>query len=89
MMLPRVIGYGDREDARMTTEDLARILEVADTLSTEAHHRLMRQAGSAHECPADGCVLSAEEHHRLAYGLLSENRELKRELERLYNNREN
>jgi hypothetical protein len=61
--------------------DLARILRAADTLSTEAHHRLMRMVGSAHPCPAEGgCVLSAEEHHRIAYGLLADNRDLRRRL---------
>lgn len=34
-----------------------------------------------HPCPIEPCRLSAEEHHRLAFGMIAENRELKRRLE--------
>jgi hypothetical protein len=64
--------------------EVLRLMDAADTLSQPAHHRLMVMAGSAHPCPAEGgCVLSAEEHHRLAYGLLADNRELRRRLDAL------
>ena len=33
-----------------------------------------------HPCPVKGCRLSAEEHHRLAYGMIAENRDMKRRL---------
>lgn len=54
--------------------------EAAGQLSEAAHHRLMMAAGSAHPCEVGDCRLSQEEHHRLAYGYLSENRSLKREI---------
>lgn len=58
--------------------------EAAALLSDGAHHKVMRMAGTANPCPAEGgCALSAEEHHRLAYGILNENKELKRRVEAL------
>lgn len=63
-----------------------RMTEAAALLSTEAHHRVMRMAGSGHPCPVEGgCNLSAEEHHRLAYGVLAENKDLRRRVAALEN----
>lgn len=40
-----------------------------------------------HECPVKECRLSAEEHHRLAFGMIAENRALKRRVEELEHGR--
>lgn len=34
-----------------------------------------------HPCPVDECRLSAEEHHRLAFGMISELKALRRRVE--------
>lgn len=39
-------------------------------------------------CPVKGCRLSSEEHHRLAFGLIAENRSLKRRVAELENGAE-
>jgi hypothetical protein len=69
----------------MSETDLRRILAAADTLSESAHHRLAVAEGSTVPCPFPDCVLSAAEHHRLAYGLLADNRDLTRRLRVLEN----
>jgi hypothetical protein len=65
----------------MDHADIERILGMAETLSTSAAHRLAMGSDSTEACPYPGCVLSAAEHHRLAYGILAENKDLKRRLE--------
>lgn len=65
-------------------QDLERIMGMAEQLSDTAAYKLARAAGSVHPCPFEGgCVLSAEEHHRLAYGIMAENKELRRRVEAL------
>lgn len=43
-------------------------------------YRAVYQSNEVHPCEVPGCRLSQEEHHRLAYGIMNENRELKRKL---------
>jgi hypothetical protein len=57
-----------------------RMADAAAKLSDKAHYQTMRSVGSVHPCPVEECVLSVEEHHRLAYGLIAENRELRRQV---------
>jgi hypothetical protein len=52
------------------------VMQMSDP---QRHAALMRLTfKDRHPCPVDDCRLSAEEHHRLAYGLLSELRSLRR-----------
>lgn len=67
------------EDGQNSVRD--RMTRVAATLSNDAAYKVARMAGSVHPCEVEGCNLSQEEHHRLAYGILAENRELRRRIE--------
>ena len=62
-----------------------RMDEAASRLSDAAAYQIARMAGSVHECEVEGCRITQEEHHRLAYGIMAENRELKRRLQALEN----
>lgn len=62
-----------------------RMAEAASRLSDAAAYKVMRMAGSSHPCPLEDCNLSVEEHHRLMYGVLAENKELKRRVTELEN----
>ncbi len=61
----------------------ARMAAAASMLSDNAAYRVMRMLSTEerHPCPAETCTLNAEEHHLLAYGILAENRELKRRIQ--------
>lgn len=61
----------------------ARMSQAAARLSSSAAHKVATMAGSAHPCQVAECNLSQEEHHRLAYGILAENADLKRRIEAL------
>lgn len=74
----------DTESERwQRTEELGRILDAAEELSSAAAYKLARAAGSVHPCELEGCSLSQEEHHRLAYGILNENRALRKRIAEL------
>ena len=62
-----------------------RMNEAASRLSDTAAYQIARMAGSVHECEVEGCRITQEEHHRLAFGIMAENRELKRRLQALEN----
>lgn len=86
-LLAQDVPVTERAVEALVTAALGALDDAALMLSSEAHHRIMRMAGSAHDCPVDGCCLSAEEHHRIAYGILAENIELKRRVTALENGR--
>lgn len=69
-----------RKQREQDLADLERILDAAEELSSAAAYKLARAAGSNHPCQVGGCALSQEEHHRLAYGFMNENRELRRQV---------
>lgn len=52
-------------------------------LATDEEYAKVRNAGSVHPCEVEGCVLSQEEHHRLIYGVMAENRDLKQRIKML------
>ena len=60
--------------------------EMADPERYEALRVLTWE--QRHPCPVADCRLSAEEHHRLAFGMISELRALRRRVEDLENGRE-
>lgn len=81
-------AFNDAYDAGRVTGHFEGVAEVenrmataAARLSDPAAYKVARMAGSVHPCEVDDCNLSQEEHHRLAYGLLAEIRELKRRIQ--------
>lgn len=78
----------------------ALMAEATALYSTGAHYRAMQLIATEdrHPCPAEfvddrlpggkGCRLTAESHHLLAYGVMGENKELKRRLKELENGKE-
>ncbi len=74
------------ETEQYTEEDIRRFLDAATRLSDVAEYRLAYAAGSVNPCPFEGgCNLSAEEHHRLAYGILAVNKAQSRRIQELEN----
>lgn len=72
-----------RKQREQDLADLERILDTAEELSSVAAYKLARAEGSVHPCQVGGCPLSQEEHHRLAYGFMNENRTLRRRITEL------
>lgn len=81
-------AHGFKEGYEAGRTAVERLYEdAAASLSDAARYKVLRMAGSAHPCEVGDCRLSQEEHHRLAYGILAENRELKRRIQDLENGR--
>lgn len=80
----------DRDMAPPDPSDLSRYTEAAAQMADPARYAELRALtfDQRHECPVTDCRLSAEEHHRLAFGMISENRALKRRVEELEHGRE-
>ncbi len=54
---------------------------IAQMKDPEHHALLMAKTfAERHPCPVDDCRLSAEEHHRLSFGVLSELAYLRRKV---------
>lgn len=63
-------------------EDLAmwrRMVPAAEQMADPEHYKRVYADHPGQPCPVDGCRLTSQEHHRLAFGLLSELRELRKE----------
>lgn len=61
-------------------DDLTRYDETVAQMADPERYKALRALTfeERHECPVDGCRLSAEEHHRLAFGMIAELAELRR-----------
>lgn len=54
-------------------DDTKALMQMADP----DQYRAVYESTERHPCPVPDCRLSAEEHHRLSFGLIHENRRLK------------
>jgi hypothetical protein len=78
-LLRRTSDY-DRGHADGVASVEARMAEAASSLSDRAKYQIARSLETRTPCTVDDCRLSMEEHHRLAYGIIAENRELRRQV---------
>lgn len=53
-------------------------IKVPEQLADADAYREVYNTTERHPCPVKDCRLSAEEHHRIAYGLVQENASLRR-----------
>jgi hypothetical protein len=65
--------------------DRERVNDEVERLASADYYAIVKNAGSGTPCPIKGCRLSAEEHHRLVYGVILENSELRKRLRILEN----
>ena len=81
MQLPQVADRGNiysihRDREGEVSDELERQREAVRAMGDAEHYRAVYAAEGV-PCPVAGCVLSAQEHHRLAYGQIAELRELR------------
>ncbi len=73
------------------TDDLSRYDETIAQMTDVERYQALRQLSfdERHPCPVADCRLSAEEHHRLSFGLLSELKSLRQRVRDLENGAKN
>lgn len=61
-------------------DDLTRYDETVAQMADPERYAALRALtfDQRHACPIEGCRLSAEEHHRLAFGMIAEFTDLRR-----------
>lgn len=76
---PPVAPAPEMETEGLIAYDLP-LQAAVETMGSPEHHASIPKVpySKAHPCEVAGCNISQEEHHRLAYGIIAENREMRR-----------